>query len=185
MAAAAATLVHAAASEAPDAWLNRVWAEFFAALRARPPRDPAQAQALLERQLVPVLDFEGLARRIVAESWPASTAAARSEFVAALRRALPRRYARPLLRLQAMTLRALYSRRPAPGESEVFAWLQSASLQVPLRVALRDGGNGWRAADVTVLAFSLSQSLRAELLPALRRGGLSAAARALDNPAPG
>jgi ABC-type transporter MlaC component len=185
MAAAAALLVQAAASEAPDAWLNRVWAEFFAALRASPPRDTAQAQALLERQLVPLLDVEALARRIVADAWTQATPAARRELVAALRLALPRRHAPALLRLRPMNLQVLYSRRPAPGSAEVYAWVQAASLQAPLRFALVDNGQGWRAADVTVLAFSLSQSLRAELLPALRQGGVAAAARALAKSAPG
>lgn len=197
-----APLARGAAGEAAGDWLRRAWDSFFAALRAHPPQGVAQARAMLERELLPLLDLDDLARRIVAEPWAQAMPAARAAFMRELRGLLLRRYAALLPRLPPLELRVLYTRRVAPdcpagrrterrpprGEAqgcaeqgaEVYALAQGGRWRAPLRFALTPAaGGGWRIADVTVIAFSLARSLRAELLPELRQGGLSAATTAL------
>lgn len=178
-----APLARGAAGEAAGDWLKRAWVGFFAALRARPPQGVAQARALLERELAPALDFEALAQHVVAGPWAQAAPAARAAFSRELRGLLLRRYAPLLPRLPPLELRVLYARRAAPAGAEVYALAQGGRWQAPLRFSLTPAGGGWRIADVTVVAFSLGQSLRAELLPALRHGGLAAATEALRAPA--
>lgn len=182
-AARAAEMAGMSQDTAPDVLMQRTARTMFRTIEqehAALQRDPRKVEALVERVLVPHVDFNRASHWVLGRYWRQATPAQRSRFISEFRTLLVRFYSNALVSfLGAHTvdphmLRFLpYRHKPRAEDAVVRSVVrQPNGMQVQVNYILHHGRAGWQVYDVTVEGISLVTTYRSSFAEIIRQDGL-------------
>lgn len=168
-----------AAVESPRVMLEQAAGQMLSALRKHDSElraDPQRLYALVEELLVPHVDLDLVARRVLGKQWRHASRAQREKFSREFKNMLVRFYSSALLEYAGFRFR-FYPVRLREGEKR--AVVRSEVMRsggpphsVNYSVVLRD--DGWKVYDVTIDGVSVVVTYRSSFAGEIRRGGLDA-----------
>ncbi len=165
--------------EPPDVMLERVAGQMLSALRENDSElraDSRRLRRLVDELLVPHVDLELVARRVLGRQWRRASQEQRERFTREFKEMLIRFYSSALLeyagfRFRFHPVRLKEGARRALVRSEVMR-SGGSPHQVNYSVALR--GGQWKVYDVTIDGVSVVITYRSSFAEEIRRGGLDA-----------
>jgi len=174
----------APAPQRPDAMMSALTAEVMAVLNkeASAGRSSELAQ-LLEKRIVPVFDFERMARIALARNWRLASPAQQLALAAQFKTLLVRTYSQALLefRGQAIDYKPL---RAAAGEPEVTvrsAVRRPGTEPLTIDYDMADGVAGWQVYDVKIAGVSLVLAYRESFASIVRSSGIDGLVKSLED----
>jgi len=160
----------------PEAMLQEVTDDVLAEIR----RDPAQLQdvarvrALVERFILPHVDFQTAARWVLGKYWRTATPGQRVRFVDEFRQLLLNTYLRSISNYRENRIRILPARSgQTPGRAEVDVEIDRPGGP-PVRVSFRlhRPGTDWLIYDISVEGVSLVATHRSSFSKEIHDNGL-------------
>ncbi len=176
--------VSAQTVESPDVLMQHTAQTMFKAIehdQANLSRHPQQVYALVERVLVPHVDFNRAAHWVLGHYWRQASRTQRARFVAQFHTLLVRFYSNALMALlgtngfSADMLRFLpYTHVSGAREAVVRSLIrQPNGTEVQVDYILHHGRAGWQVYDVTVEGISLIITYRSSFAAEIRKNGLN------------
>ena len=143
--------------------------------------NPRRVHKLVDKHLLPHIDFEYMSRLVLAKSWSGATADQRKRFIHEFRQFLIRFYTAALIEytkghsipqdvMQFLPLRTVHGETKVTVRSEI---RQPESTQaVPVNYLLYLNGNQWKVYDVNVDGISMVVNYRSNFMREIRKAGL-------------
>jgi phospholipid transport system substrate-binding protein len=162
------------ASSVVDSVNQRVM-QALKANKAQYQSSPEQLTQLVEKDIIPFIDFTAFAKLILSKHWKTATATQRTQFEASFKGMLMRTYTRSMLEY---TDADLSITRELPGHKPEYAKvygkfsLGNGQPDVPVIFEMRNDGTNWKAYNVTVKAFSLVENFRSSFGKEINQYGL-------------
>jgi len=171
-------------TEAKDV-VNSVNQNILKELRANEARyaaNPNQLYTLVQRELVPFIDFPSFSKLILAKYWRTASPAQQQRFIRAFQGMLMRTYTKSLLEFTHSELNII---REVPGAKEnlakVYGEFSASSGQPKSHVIFEmRQGNNWKAYNITVNAFSLVKNFRTSFGREINQFGLDGLIQRLE-----
>ncbi len=151
--------------------------------KARYTANPQQLYSLVQRDLVPFIDFASFSKLILGTHWKKATPAQRQRFMRAFQGMLMRTYTKSLLEFTDSTLTV--SREVAgakPNYAKVYGEFSSGAGKPKSRVIfeMKQDGGRWKAYNITVNAFSLVKNFRTSFGREINQFGLDGLTQRLE-----
>ena len=174
------------ADEGATAVVTSVNHNILQALRSNKDRyaaNPEQLYTLVQRDLVPFIDFSSFSKLILAKHWKTASPAQRQHFIRAFQGMLMRTYTKSLLEFTNSTLTIT---REVPGTkagySKVYGEFSGGAGHAKSRVIfeMKQSGGGWKAYNITVNNFSLVKNFRTSFGREINQFGLDGLIQRLE-----
>ncbi|MGV6808729.1 MAG: MlaC/ttg2D family ABC transporter substrate-binding protein [bacterium] len=170
-------LQNAQASEASSIvnQVNQRVLQSLNANKARYANNPAQLTQLVERDIVPFIDFTAFSKLILSKHWRTATPAQRQQFQQAFKQMLMRTYTKSMLEYSDAKLSITRELAGAKaGYAKVYGKFSLGNGQpdVPVIFEMRQQNGQWKAYNVTVQAFSLVENFRSSFSKEISQYGL-------------
>lgn len=168
------------AKESPDAMLKNVTQNLITELRQQDKsvrQNPAHIYDIINRILVPHVDWEAMAQWVIGRSaWTQATPAQRKAFAKEFRDLLIRTYASTLRAYNNQTIEYLPIRGGVQGKRVQISSTIKEPGREPIRVTYRlaDKGADWKVYDISIEGVSLLKGFQAQFAPEIRQSGLDA-----------
>lgn len=139
---------------------------------------PTKIYAVVNRYILPHVDFEEMARWVVGRNaWQQANANLQKTFVSEFKTLVVRTYAQSLLKYTDQTLDFIPLRGGAGGKDrvQVTSYVRDGgkkSVRIDYRL-LRQGGS-WKVYDIIIEGVSLMQGYRAQFADDVKKGGVAA-----------
>lgn len=177
-AAALAIAVPAFAQTTPDALVKQASIEVMDAARADKDilaGDLEKISALVDRKVMPHVNFEVMTRSAVGPQWRNATPEQRTRLQTEFKSLLIRVYSGALTQLKDQTVEITRT-QPVQGSTQVVVQseLRSKGDPVKLDYRLDKYGDAWKIIDVNVAGIWLVQSYRSQFAQVLSNGGIDA-----------
>lgn len=171
------------AAESPAVVMQQTARTMFSALeqdQGRLSGDAQQVYALVERVLVPHVDFERASRWVLGRYWRQASLAQRTRFISEFRTLLVRFYSNALVaflgahHIDPGMVRFLPYKADGDSNEAVVRSLvrQPNGSEVQVNYTLHRGPTGWKVYDVTVEGISLVTTYRSSFAAEIRKDGL-------------
>ncbi len=143
--------------------------------------NPRRVYKLVEKHLLPHIDFEYMSRIVLAKSWPSATAKQRKRFIHEFRQFLIRFYTAALVEYTKghnipKDLMQFLPLRTVPGENKVTVRSEirqpESAQAIPVSYRLYLSGNQWKVYDVNVDGISMVVNYRSNFMREIRKAGL-------------
>ena len=137
--------------------------------------NPSKLNGLVQRDLVPFIDFTSFSKLILGTHWKTATAAQQQQFIRAFQGMLMRTYTKSLLEFTGSQLTIT---REVPGAkpkyAKVYGKFSSSAGKPKANVIfeMKQEGNRWKAYNITVNAFSLVKNFRTSFGREINQFGL-------------
>lgn len=137
--------------------------------------NPSQLTQLVEKDIIPFIDFTAFSKLILSKHWKTATPAQRTNFEASFKDMLMRTYTRSMLEYTDADLSVT---RELPGHKPEYAKVYGKFIigngqpDVPVIFEMRNDGTNWKAYNVTVKAFSLVENFRSSFGKEINQYGL-------------
>lgn len=137
-------------------------------------KDPEALRAMIRRVVVPNLDMDLIARRVLGKQWRNASQAQRKAFQEAFTTLLLRTYATAVKDYRGEQLHYLPAKQSASGRTIVVPTrlTRPDGSEVAIDYALADRGQGWKVYDVKVEDISLVLTYRSEYASVVEREGI-------------
>lgn len=145
--------------------------------------DPRARQALVDKILGPVIDFEVFSQLVLAQYWRTASPEQRERFLDAFQNMLVRTYTKSLSDYAGTEVTVLPPRGEQREEYEtVYTEIRTGPGRPPLSVnySFRFDDNQWRAYDLTIDGLSLVQNFRSSFGNEIERHGLDSLIQRLE-----
>lgn len=144
----------------------------------------AQINAIVERYVIPYVDFEKTTRLAAGKHWREATPQQRKALAEAFRMTLVRTYSGALAQIDNSTRMTVLPFRAEDGAKDVVvrsSVVQSANAQ-PVRIdyRLEQGPDGWRIYDINVENIWLIQNYRNQFAQQIGQSGIDGLIAALN-----
>ncbi len=167
------------AKEAPDVLLKRVTQELITVLRQEDSslrKNPDQIYAVIDKILVPYVDWEAMSQWVVGRSaWMNASATQRQQFSKEFRDLLIRTYASTLRAYNNQTIDYSPIRGGVQGKNriQIASFIKEPGRE-PIRVNYRlaDKGSSWKVYDISIEGVSLLKGFQAQFAPEIRQSGI-------------
>ena len=137
--------------------------------------NPSKLNGLVQRDLVPFIDFTSFSKLILGTHWKTATAAQQQQFIRAFQGMLMRTYTKSLLEFTGSQL-TITSEVPGakPKYAKVYGKFSSSAGKPKANVIfeMKQEGNRWKAYNITVNAFSLVKNFRTSFGREINQFGL-------------
>lgn len=170
----------AADSPSPEALVRERAERVMQALHERGAQyeaDPAALYALVDELVLPMIDFEAMAKLTLGKHWREASAEQRERFVREYRNLLVRTYTKSLLEVRDKSVVYLPNRNdPKSDYATVATEVQRGGGQPNLSVvySLRKADGRWLVYDVTIEGLSLVKNYRTSFSTEIDQVGLAA-----------
>lgn len=171
-----AAALPARAAESPDALVERVSSDVLDAIRADPAiqaGDISGVIALVERKVLPYLDFGRMTASAVGPQWRSATPQQQARLQEEFKSLLVRTYAGALSQVkdQAIHMKPL---RMRPDDTEVVVRTEIKGKGDPIQLDYRlvKLGDAWKVIDVNVLGIWLVDQYRSSFAHEISAGGI-------------
>lgn len=143
--------------------------------------NPQRVHELVDKNLLPHIDFEYMSRIVLAKSWPSATADQRIRFIKEFRQFLIRFYTAALIEYTKghdipKDLMQFLPLRTVPGENKVTVRSEirqpESAQAIPVSYQLYLSGNQWKVYDVNVDGISMVVNYRSNFKREIRKAGL-------------
>ena len=165
-------------SDDPQALVQSVAEQVLAELKkdeADLEAHPDHINAIVDRYIIPHVDFQRMARWVLGKYWRRATPAQKQRFVEEFKRLLVRTYATSLLEYTDQTLTFLPFRGdPARGDVTVRSQIeQPGGFPIPIDYKLHRGKDGrWLIYDIVIDGVSLVSNYRSSFAREIARKGI-------------
>lgn len=171
-----ANAVHAA-DEAPDVLIKRVSEEVLAAAKADKAIQSGNEQKILnlvEKKILPYIDFEMMTKKAAANNWDKATPAQQQELVKQFRSLLIYTYSGALSQVQDRTLQYKpFRAEPEDTDVEVRSQVVSSRGEpIQLNYRLTKEGDGWKIYDINVLGAWLIETYKGTFRSEINKSGI-------------
>lgn len=174
----APSLRAAAVDEAPLNLIKTTSDEVLAAIKANSEKiktDPKVVNALVEKMVLPHVDFQAMSKSVLAVNWRRASAAQQAAFTDAFRELLVRTYSKSLGEYDGQKV-TYFPMRPEtdPNEALVRTEIQAKSgMPIPVAYRLRKNEQGvWKIIDVVIDEVSLVNNYRNTFAQDVQKVGL-------------
>ena len=147
--------------------------------------NPNQLYSLVQRDLLPFIDFSSFSKLILGTHWKTATLKQRQRFMKAFQGMLMRTYTKSLLEYTHSTLTIS---REVPGTKPNYAKVygefssgNSSSPKSRVIFEMRKDRGRWKAYNITVNAFSLVKNFRTSFGNEIRQYGLEGLIQRLES----
>ncbi|MFN2349104.1 MAG: phospholipid-binding protein MlaC [Thioalkalivibrio sp.] len=137
--------------------------------------DETFVYSLVEQEILPAVDFQGMSRLILARHWRTASPEQRERFVQAFTNTMVRAYAGQLAEHADKRIIVNERRSRVDGERATVATeivVGQGRPNVPVTYSLRIVDDRWKAYDLTVEGLSLVTNFRTNFNNEIERGGL-------------
>lgn len=170
----------AAEPPSPEAVVEATAERVFTVLRenrARLKDEPKILYALVDEVILPLVDFEAMARLVLGPNWRTATPDQRSRFVKSFREMLVRTYTTQLVDYADKRVVVQPGRRPA-GETTAIVYSEvligEGRPNLPVSYSMRFVDGRWRVYDLTIEGLSFVKNFRTSFDTEIREKGLDA-----------
>lgn len=168
-AALAATAPDAVIQSATDAMLVRLTTE-----KAMITANPAHVESIVRDVVLPHVDVDAVARRVMAKHWKAATADQQQRFTAEFQSYLIRFYANAFANYDGEKIRFVGTpeaddRGNATVKTEI---VRRTGAPIPVAYRMTPAGDSWKMYDVVIEGISLVQSKKDEFGPLMTSKGV-------------
>ena len=139
--------------------------------------DPKALYALVDELILPLIDFEAMAKLTLGKHWRDASPEQRDRFVGEYRTLLVRTYTKSLLEVRDKSITYLPNRNdPKSDYATVATEVQRGGGQpnLPVTYSLRKVGGHWLVYDVTIEGLSLVKNYRTSFSSEIDQVGLTA-----------
>ena len=146
-------------------------------------KDPAHVYKLVDKIILPHLDFEKMAKLALGKNWRKANATQRKSFTAAFRTLLVRTYSKSLSEYTDQKIIYLPFRMKA-GATKVTVKTeidQKSGFPIPIDYSLFIKGNEWKVYDIKIDGLSLVTNYRGSFAKEIRAKGLAALIKKLQD----
>jgi phospholipid transport system substrate-binding protein len=174
------------ATSSPVPMLERTANEIISTLKqnkANLKSDPNIVYEAVEKNLLPIVDVEGMSRSVLGrQAWMKASQAQRIQFSQAFTRLVIRTYSSPLVEysdetVQFLPLRGVLNTRFMRVNSLI---VRSQGQNIPLTYSLVDKQGQWRIYDISVEGVSLLQSFRSQFAQVLQNSSIDEVIRQIQ-----
>lgn len=169
------------ASEDPIQMMQGLSSRVMGALkqnRSELQRNPNKVYEVVNRYILPSVDFVEMARWVVGRNaWQQADAATQKRFVDEFKNLVIRSYAQSLMKYTDQTVDFLPLRGSAAGKErvQVSSFVrESGKKAVRIDYRLLRAGGSWKVYDIIIEGVSLMQGYRAQFSDDIRQGGVKA-----------
>lgn len=178
----AASAHAAAAEEAPDALIQRLAIEAMDAVKAAPAdaRDTHQLMALVDRQIMPHVNFVRMTASVVGRSWRDANAEQQARLQEEFKALLVRTYAGALGQIKDQTV-SVKPLRAGAGDTDVVVrtLVKGGGDPISIDYRLEKGSAGWKIVDLNVMGVWLVPTYRSQFAAELGNRGVDGLISAL------
>lgn len=174
-----------AAAQAPNPFVETLTNQVLAELKGDPAvqkGDQARISEIVDRQIMPNVDFERMTALSVGRSWRDATPDQREKLSKEFRTLLVRTYAGAFSAVRDQTVRMRPFRGDADADKEVLVRseiVQPRGEPIQLDYRLSRAGDGWKIFDVNVLGVWLIQTYRNQFAQEIASGGIDGLIKSL------
>ncbi|HSH30985.1 MAG TPA: ABC transporter substrate-binding protein [Thiohalobacter sp.] len=173
-------LATAQAGESPMKVVRETSEQVFAELRRNGDLDREQLNDLIERVILPHVDFEAFSRLTLARYWRDASETQRRDFTREFRSLLVRTYATSLSEYSGEKVEYLRERMEDEGRALVNTRIvRPDGPPIPVDYRLRLNGDKWQVYDIMIDGVSLIINYRSSFQQTIRQQGLDALIRQL------
>ncbi|BAZ95323.1 toluene tolerance protein [Thiohalobacter sp. COW1] len=173
-------LASAKAGESPMKVVRETSEQVFAELRQNGELSPEQLNGLIERVILPHVDFEAFSRLTLARYWREASEAQRRDFTREFRSLLVRTYATSLSEYSGEEVEYLRERMEDDDRALVNTRIvRPDGPPIPVDYRLRLNGEKWQVYDIMIDGISLIINYRSSFQQTIRQQGLDALIRQL------
>lgn len=173
-------LASAQAGEPPIEVVRETSEQVFAELRRNGDLSRDQLNDLIERVILPHVDFEAFSRLTLARYWRDASEAQRRDFTREFRSLLVRTYATSLSEYSGEKVEYLRERMEDEGRALVNTRIvRPDGPPIPVDYRLRLNGDKWQVYDIMIDGVSLIINYRSSFQQTIRQQGLDALIRQL------
>lgn len=174
------------ATEAPDALIKRLSTDVLEQIQQDPALkkgDMERISALVDRQVMPYVNFRKMTSAAVGPQWRQASEAQREQLQQAFKGMLIRTYAGALSQVndQKLVVKPL---RAAPGDTDVLVRTEVHGRGEPVQLDFRlekKPGEGWKVYNFNVLGVWLVETYRTQFAQELSKGGIDGLLAALSS----
>ena len=171
-----------AADEAPDAVISRLSAEVVELAKEKcvETGDVAAIMALVDRKVMPHVDFTRMTASAVGRPWREASPQQQARLQQEFKTLLVRTYAGALIQMRNLTI-VVRPLRAAPEESEVTVRtaISGGAQPIQLDYRLQKTPDGWKIHDLNVLGVWLAQAYRGQFAAEIQSKGIDGLIAAL------
>ena len=172
--------VQAETSTSPMDVVRATSEQVFEELRQHDELSDAQINRLIDKVIMPHVDFEAFSRLILARHWRRASPEQREAFIREFRRMLTRTYASSLNQYSGESIEYLMERNDGDGQALVRTQVvRPNGPAIPVDYRLRRKGDKWLVYDVTIEGVSLIINYRSSFQQIIRQRGLDGLIRQL------
>ncbi|MAT66008.1 MAG: toluene tolerance protein [Gammaproteobacteria bacterium] len=173
-------LASAKAGESPMKVVRETSEQVFAELRRNGDLSREQINDLIDRVILPRVDFEAFSRLTLARYWRDASEAQRRDFTREFRSLLVRTYATSLSEYSGEKVEYLRERMEDDGRALVNTRIvRPDGPAIPVDYRLRLNGDRWQVYDIMIDGVSLIINYRSSFQQTIRQQGLDALIRQL------
>lgn len=170
-----------AADEDPIKMLKTVTDQVTAELRAHGDNNPQRVYKVVERLVLPHVDFAEMARWVVGRNaWNSVDEKTQQTFIREFRTMVVRNYARSLLKYTDQEIEFLPLRSSGGSRIQVSSIVYNNGSEIHMNYRLVKHGNSWMVYDIIVEGVSLMQGYRSQFAQDIESGGVAAAIRTMQ-----
>ena len=172
-----ASLVRAAADEAPDAMIKRVSTEVLDAIKsdkAIQAGDTNRVLALVDSKVMPNINFTRMTASAVGRNWRQATPEQKTRLQEEFKTLLVRTYSGALSQVREQTLNVKPLRAGAAGDNEVVVRTEVIGRGDPVQLDYRmeKSPTGWKIYDLNVLGVWLVETYRTQFAEEISSKGV-------------
>jgi len=138
--------------------------------------DPAKLEALVDKMVMPNVNFRKMTQLVVGRPWRAATPEQRDQVVEQFKVLLIKTYSGALSQVGDQTLE-VDRLRARPEETDVIVTsrvIQKSGPPIDLAYRVEKVNGAWKVYDLSVLGLWLVDSYKAQFQPVLNNGGVDA-----------
>lgn len=181
----------AAGGAGPDELLQQRADEILTALKrdsGQIRNNPAKLRALVNEQLIPVVDFEAMSKLVLGVQWKRANPEQREGFAAAFKELLVRTYTNSIKEYANVDI-LFYPKRTRTKDKYATVYSEfvpgSGKANVPVEYSLRNKDGSWLVYDLTIEGLSLIKNYRTSFSDEIKATSLDALiARLQKDPEP-
>lgn len=169
-----------ASAQKPEDMVREAAQKVMTALRkdkAALESDPDKLYALVNEAILPIIDFDAMAKLTLGKNWRQATPEQREQFVGAYRSMLIRTYTKSLLEYADSEITFLPP-RGVPDDKYVTVYTEldrgQGRTHVPVNYSLRRVGDEWRVYDVVIDGLSMVKNYRTSFTDEINQTSLDA-----------
>ncbi|GMR07940.1 MAG: ABC transporter substrate-binding protein [Gammaproteobacteria bacterium] len=138
-------------------------------------KDPKHVYSIIEKQILPKIDFSRMSRWVLGKYWRKASKQQKEIFAKEFRRLIVRTYATALLEYngQQITYPALHMKEGATDVTVQTIIDQPGGVPIPVAYSLhKNGDKQWKVYDMIIDGISLITNYRSSFASEIRRGSL-------------